>query len=123
MRTIKKHIIHASDSTFGDVNIIRQWHLERGWSDIGYHFVILPSGAVEIGRPVEKIGAHTRGQNKYSIGTCLIGKTEFTKAQFNSLKALHICLSAFFPTVTAHGHREFNPNKTCPNFDVSNVLS
>ena len=48
MRAVTKHIVHCSDSVTGDVREIRQWHLARGWNDVGYHFVIRPDGEVEV---------------------------------------------------------------------------
>ena len=56
-RTIKKIIIHCSATREGQdisVDTIRDWHLKRGWSDIGYHYVIDLNGVVRPGRPVEK---------------------------------------------------------------------
>jgi len=44
MRHLNKVIIHCSATPEGrDVSLdtIRQWHIKRGWSDIGYHYVIL----------------------------------------------------------------------------------
>ena len=122
MRKINKHIIHCSDSAHGDVKTIREWHLARGWSDIGYHFVILQDGTVELGRPLEKQGAHCKGQNAESIGTCLIGKDEFTQEQMLALKSLDNTLSVYFPRITSHPHNEFNKNKTCPNFNIKDIL-
>jgi N-acetylmuramoyl-L-alanine amidase len=122
MRPIRKHIVHCSASTHGNVAEIRRWHLARGWSDIGYHYVILPSGEIEVGRTLNQIGAHCEGQNADSIGTCLIGDTTFTEAQFASLRKIHAQLQALFPGLKAYGHRHFNPHKTCPNFEVAAVL-
>lgn len=121
-RKINKHIIHCSDSTFGDVETIRRWHKERGWIDIGYHFVIKRDGTVEVGRDISAMGAHCLGQNRNSIGTCLIGKKSFNKKQFDALKNLHTLLKVFYPEVTVHGHREFSNYKTCPNFDVKEIM-
>lgn len=73
MREVQKHIIHCSDSTFGDVAEIRRWHIARGFNDVGYHFVIRRDGEVEMGRTLETIGAHCKGHNTNSIGTCLVG--------------------------------------------------
>ena len=59
---------------------IRNWHVnERGWSDIGYHFLVLPDGKVEIGRPLDKIGAHTKAsrRNFTAIGICLVGNFQY----------------------------------------------
>ena len=122
MRPISLHIIHCSASTFGDAAEIRRWHKARGWSDIGYHFVIRPDGEIEVGRTLDKIGAHCEGQNTQSIGTCLIGNTKFSEAQFAALRRIHGMLQALFPGIKAYGHRHFNPHKTCPNFEIETVL-
>lgn len=122
MRYVNKHIIHCSDSTHGNVTKIRKWHKEKGWRDIGYHFVILPNGVVELGRPLEQSGAHCKGYNKTSIGTCLIGVNNFTQAQFASLQNLHHTLGALFPNIQPYAHNEFSKRKTCPNFNVKDVL-
>ena len=39
---------------------------------IGYHFLILPDGTVERGRPESMWGAHTRDHND-TLGICLVG--------------------------------------------------
>lgn len=122
MRSINKHIIHCSDSDFGDVNVIRLWHYARGFKDVGYHFVIRQDGEIELGRPLNEMGAHCAKFNRNSIGTCLIGKDKFNKKQLQSLQKLHAMLSSMFPKITYHAHNEFNTNKTCPNFNVDKVL-
>jgi len=55
--------------------MIREWHLTKGWSDIGYHFIILPDGGWETGRPLYRPGAHcSAGQRNFTgIGICLVG--------------------------------------------------
>lgn len=122
MRAIRKHIIHCSDSEVGDVRLIRQWHLERGWDDIGYHFVIRRDGEVEAGRMLDVVGAHCQGHNADSVGTCLVGVKEFLPGQLAALKRVHAMLKGLWPEVRVFNHREFNLGKTCPNFDVHLVL-
>ena len=64
MRDINKIIIHCTATPEGrdvSVDTIRQWHLDRGWSDIGYHYIIDLEGNLHEGRPVERQGAHVRG--------------------------------------------------------------
>ena len=76
MRNINKIIVHCSASPEGknfSVSEIRRWHLQRGFADIGYHFVIYLDGSVHVGRPLHKSGAHCKGQNKNSIGICYVG--------------------------------------------------
>jgi hypothetical protein len=45
----------------------------RGWSDIGYHYIIMPSGRIYEGRGKGVIGSHCSGQNS-EPGICFDGK-------------------------------------------------
>ena len=130
MRKIDKIILHCSATPEGrdhDVEDIRRWHLRRGFSDIGYHYLIHIDGTIEPGRPIEKRGAHTAGFNKGSIGICYVGgmdkdmkhpKDTRTKAQKDSLiKLMHELIYKYNKDMTIHGHNEF-ANKACPSFNV-----
>lgn len=136
MRDIDELIIHCSDSTFGDASRIKEWHLERGWSDIGYHYVIcngykykgeelganVLDGEIQVGRPIERAGAHARGHNTHSVGICLIGVDEFTELQFMALENLVKGLQVQFgiPSQNVLGHYEVDTHgKTCPNFSMA----
>lgn len=130
MRAINEIIVHCSATREGQeisVDTIRQWHIRRGWSDIGYHFVIYLDGSVHEGRPLEKIGAHAIGHNSYSIGVCYIGgmNKEYTKAkdtrttaQKESLKNLLMSYKNKYKDIKIYGHRDF-ANKACPSFDAT----
>jgi len=52
---------------------IDSWHRKRGWSGIGYHYVVRRDGTVERGRPEAKVGAHCLNHNRHSIGVCYEG--------------------------------------------------
>lgn len=130
MRVIDRIIIHCSDTPEGRyVNAaeIRRWHIqERGWSDIGYHFVILLDGTIERGRPIDRIGAHCKGQNLHSIGICYVGgmtydgkksKDTRTPEQKTAMRQLVQELSRSHGPLTVHGHNEFS-EKDCPCFNV-----
>lgn len=70
---------------------IEQLHLDRGWSAVGYHFVIMPSGRVFEGRPLWALGAHVEGHNHGTIGIALAGNFEEdspTSAAVQSVQAL-----------------------------------
>ncbi len=135
MRQIKQIAIHCSATPEGvdfSADDIRGWHLQRGWSDIGYHFVIRLNGDIEEGRPIEKTGAHVKGYNSQSIGICLVGglddnqqpKATFTDNQLIALEGLLTGLSAFCPNAEILGHRDFpNVHKACPSFDVRHWLA
>ena len=130
MRKINEIIVHCSATREGQeisVDTIRQWHIRRGWSDIGYHFVIYLDGSVHEGRPLKRIGAHTIGHNRNSIGVCYIGgmNKEYTKAkdtrttaQKESLKKLLMSYKNKYKDIKIYGHRDF-ANKACPSFDAT----
>ena len=133
MRTINQIIIHCSatpagrDYTAADID---RWHRQRGFSGIGYHYVIRLDGTIEHGRPVEQIGAHCKGHNATTIGVCYIGglaadcktpKDTRTPAQKTALHRLCQSLLQQYPNATVHGHNEF-ANKACPCFDVQQWL-
>lgn len=130
MRPIDAIIIHCS-YTYSSMDVdaaeIRRWHMEdNGWQDIGYHYVIKRDGTVETGRPVERAGAHVKGHNARSIGVCLVGGkgrlpdpgTNFTPAQWDSLRNLVVELKDRFPNAVIRGHYDYDKHKTCPTFDV-----
>jgi len=134
MREIKRIIIHCSDSNFGDAATINNWHLQRGFDSIGYHYVVLSGirysgddynlqedGMIERGRGDTKQGAHVKGHNEDTIGICLIGKNAFTQKQlFVALPDLLLALVQKHNVLVANilGHRELDSKKTCPNLDM-----
>ena len=129
MRDIKRVILHCTATKEGqDISLetIRGWHVvERNFSDIGYHYVILLNGDIALGRNVFTQGAHTKGANKSSIGIAYVGgldkdgepKDTMSLYQDISFMRLFEALSVTFGKLDLHGHNEFS-NKACPSFDV-----
>lgn len=124
MRNLDKIIIHMSETPAAmDIGIdtIRQWHVqERGFSDVGYHYVIKRDGTIEYGRPLDQAGAHCYGQNAHSIGICYVGGKggdNRTDLQIEAMHRLVRSLIMVFGLMTVHGHDEFS-DKACPNFNV-----
>ena len=67
-------IFHHSLADKSSLNEIRNWHIdERGFAEIGYHYVILKDGTIEHGRDIQFQGAHALEKNHDSIGCCLEG--------------------------------------------------
>ena len=129
-RSINLIVVHCTATEEGkdySVAEIRRWHLKRGFSDIGYHYLIGIDGKVHEGRNVNISGAHTAGYNAHSIGVCYVGgldknhkaKDTRTPAQKASLLRLLTDLKKIYPKATIHGHREY-ANKACPCFDAKN---
>lgn len=123
MRKINRVIIHHADTPANmDIGVeeIRQWHLARGWRDIGYHYVLRRNGSLELGRPIETVGAHAKGHNHDSIGICLVGgkpEVNFTRYQWEWLNRLIEKLMQIHPSVIVIGHKDVAATK-CPGFDV-----
>lgn len=130
MRDINKIILHCSATQEGkDFNVedIREWHLQRGFTDVGYHYVIKLDGTIQDGRNIRSIGAHCKGQNYGSIGICYIGgldkegkgKDTRTKEQKESLfNLIDDLLIAYDLTIEdVYCHYQF-AKKLCPCFNI-----
>jgi len=133
MRKITEIIIHCSATPAGrhlTVQDLDSWHRARGFSSIGYHYVIYLDGSIHPGRPVDEIGAHCLGHNALSIGVCYIGGLDAdtlepadtrTPEQRAALRELIAQLQEQYPGATVHGHNEF-ADKACPCFRVRTEL-
>lgn len=130
-KSTKKIILHCSATREGQdirANTIRQWHKQRGFEDIGYHYVIDLDGKVEKGRDEKMVGAHCVGQNSDSIGICYIGgcdksmqpKNTLTEAQKHTLLNLvYLLLENYHLTIKdVYTHNLFS-SKACPSFSIN----
>lgn len=124
-------VVHCA-ATKPDMDIgaaeIRVWHLERGFDDIGYHYVIRRDGTREAGRPLRYVGAHVSGSNHRSVGVCLVGGLDedgtpdmnFTRRQMRTLEETLTDLEFRYPSAQIIGHRDVpGVTKACPCFDVA----
>lgn len=105
------------------VKDIRSWHLQRGWSDVGYHFVIRRDGRIEKGRDLKTQGAHVKGHNSDSIGVCWVGRSIASDEQLKTMyKLLRGLIDKFdLKPWDIYGHKEVDSGKTCPNLDMNFV--
>ena len=142
MRHIDTTIIHCTATRSNwlegktsqqKVDEVRRWHVEdRGWSDIGYHYLIDRDGTLVEGRPLERTGAHAKGHNTGSVGISLFGghggnvsdqfEDNFTEDQDLALRELIAKLKADHPITKIIGHNEV-ANKACPTFVVRDWLA
>jgi hypothetical protein len=106
-------IFHHSLSKTGNVERIRKWHLDRGWDDIGYHYVILRDGTIEHGRDIKYKGAHAKGSNSDSIGVCLIGDFRIQKPTKEQIMASAVIYHDFCRSYSKSLNIQFHNNK-CP---------
>ena len=88
--------------------MVDKWHKERGFSGIGYHYLILGSGLITKGRDESRTGAHLKGGNSDSIGVCVCGNFETEQplpAQLISLEELILGLLDRFPNAELTWHK------------------
>lgn len=133
MRKIDTIIIHcAATKPSMDIGAkeIDNWHRAKGYFGIGYHYAIRRNGKVELGRPLDKAGAHAKGHNETSIGVCLVGgiddrgnpENNFTPEQWAELAKLVTDLQGRFGALKVIGHNEVAA-KACPSFNVQEWLA
>lgn len=133
MRLINEIIIHCA-ATKPSMDIGAEWiekvHLKRGFSSIGYHYVIKRNGLIDHGRHIAKVGAHCKGKNRHSVGVCLVGgmsednkpEDNFTDAQFERLREVVANLKKQFLDIKkVSGHCDYS-TKPCPCFDVQKKI-
>tara|TARA_A200000113_G_scaffold226000_1_gene249328 strand:- start:16807 stop:17208 length:402 start_codon:yes stop_codon:yes gene_type:complete len=114
-------VVHCADTPDDmDVGVeeITQWHKERGFRTVGYHYVIRLDGTIEQGREPSTIGAHVKGHNDESIGICVVGRGNLTPQQDENLFELIRLLKRTYTDAEIIGHTDLDDGKTCPNFDV-----
>ena len=126
MRRINLIVLHHSDSDVAahdDISVIREWHLKRGFNDVGYHYFIRKDGLIQKGRDLEIIGAHCKGKNKNSIGICLSGRKKFSHHQFKALQMIILNIEAYYDKmIPIYGHNYFTKKKDCPVFNVDKFI-
>ncbi|MCP4587455.1 N-acetylmuramoyl-L-alanine amidase [Pseudoalteromonas sp.] len=128
MREINRIILHCTATVEGlelKASTIDLWHKKRGWSEIGYHYVLYADGTIATGRDIRKKGAHAKGHNYDSVGVAYVGGIDKNKTPKDTMTMqqemafLHLVnsLRVVFGDMSVHGHNEFS-SKSCPSFDV-----
>jgi N-acetylmuramoyl-L-alanine amidase len=128
MRQVKKIILHCTATVEGqefDITDVDRWHKKRGWKSVGYHYLIKQDGTLQVGRSLDEVGSHAKGENSDSIGIVYVGgldankepKDTMTAYQELTLMELIFSLRTVFHWMPVHGHNEYS-NKACPSFDV-----
>lgn len=132
---------HYTDQGYIGCEQINESHVNgRGWSAIGYHFVVKRDGSIQIGRDINQTGAHVGGFNTRSIGISFVagykctsdkyrgvpphsevGPESITQAQHQAFKRFMSAWYKVYPGGNAWGHVDFpnNKGKVDPGFDVS----
>lgn len=128
-RRVERVFLHCSASDADSlasrklVETVRVWHLARGFSDVGYHFLIDKHGEVLAGRSLEKSPAAQKGHNAGTIAICVHGLGEFPQPMLDACRELCRSINeAWRGRISFHGHCEVSA-KSCPVFDYKGLLS
>lgn len=143
-KTTEAIVLHCTATIFSqphNIQSIRAMHKARGWSDIGYHYLIGLKGETWVGRkPLDSIGAQVSGFNSRTLGVSYVGGLRTSDAkptdtrtpqQITSMVALCKKLLKIYPGAVILGHRDLSPDldndgiiepfeymKQCPCFDA-----
>lgn len=138
------HCSATKPSAHIGVEQIREWHIAKGWADVGYHLVITRAGDLQAGRPLDQVGAHVAGFNANSVAVCMVGgldelgrsfinaPQQYTPKQWETAHVVAAFLRRLYPGARVVGHRDLSPDqnkdgkitpqewlKTCPGFDAA----
>lgn len=125
-KSTSRIVLHHAAASVCDAKTIHEWHLNRGFSGIGYHFLVRKDGTIERGRAENLVGAHAAGNNSNSIGICFEGNFEtetMGEAQKNAGKELVEYLKKKYSISTVVRHKDLAAT-ACPgkNFPFEEIL-
>jgi hypothetical protein len=112
--------LHTTGDVAEVIKKIQTFHVrERGWGDIGYHFLIDASGNVWQGRALDWQGAHAGGDDNIgNVGICLLGDFRSSPPNGAALAALErlvegLCERHHIARSKVFGHMKFAKTE-CP---------
>lgn len=124
-------VVHHSATGSGvTAGQIREFHVrERGWKDIGYHGVVLGAPhdfAAVPGRRLTMPGAHTAGQNLWSLGLCLVGNFVDAPPPLEQIMsaaklAAEWCDEFGIGPMAIHPHRKFKATECPGRVDIDDL--
>lgn len=125
-KATNKIVLHHAAASTCDARTVHTWHLGRGFSGIGYHFLVRKNGTIERGRAENLVGAHVAGYNSDSIGICFEGNFEtetMGEAQKNAGAELVDYLKKKYSINTVVRHKDLAAT-ACPgkNFPFEEIL-
>jgi hypothetical protein len=134
-RSWKWIVIHHSATPSGSARTFDRMHRDKGWDELGYHFVIgngtdSGDGQIEVGTrwAKQKWGAHAKTPNNeyndHGIGICLVGNFDIerpTPQQTRSLARLvsHLMRTYNVPASRVLGHQDTGKPTECPGRNMN----
>ncbi|OGS14397.1 MAG: hypothetical protein A2234_11125 [Elusimicrobia bacterium RIFOXYA2_FULL_58_8] len=120
------HYPGTYEEAVAEIQFIQDFHQTgRGWNDIGYHFLIDPLGNIFEGRPLNVVGAHTKGHNTSNVGISMMGSFHppashlLTAAAVNSFAPVGTYLKDTYTVNKSsfYAHRDLQKTD-CPGDDL-----
>jgi len=144
-REITETVIHWTgnfiDQPYVGSEQIHEVHTQRGFTGIGYHYIIRRDGRIQRGRPINQEGFHAKdyGHNSYSIGiahvagyNCVSGTSNperylsaesISDPQWAAQKAFLEVFYRVFPAGQVLGHNQCtDQNDVDPGFNVDDYI-
>ena len=134
-RSWKWIVIHHSATPSGSARTFDRMHRDKGWDELGYHFVIgngtdSGDGQIEVGSrwPKQKWGAHAKTPNNeyndYGIGICLVGNFDIERPTQQQTRALARLVSYLMktydvPSSRVLGHADTGKPTDCPGRNMN----
>lgn len=123
----RRVILHHAEASNCTAEDIHRWHLNRGWSGAGYHFLVRKDGTTYRLRPEDCVGAHAYGSNYDSIGICAEGKyneEEMAEAQKQAIIELVRYLENKYNMNTIQKHKDVCAT-SCPgnNYPFTEIVN
>ncbi len=124
---INRIILHHAAAVNCSADDIHRWHLNKGWSGIGYNFLVRKDGSVYECRPMQYVPAHATGHNTYSIGICFEGNFEvetMSEAQMKAGAELVAYLKEKYNISLVQKHKDVQ-STACPgaNFPFNEIVN
>lgn len=126
MRAKQLIVHHSAGPRSQTPEAIRRFHMEsRGWSDVGYHWLVDQAGEVHAGRDPSLLGAHAP-PNAGRLGVCVIGDNTdpaeaWTPLQWQALSDLIAAVRLIWPGIEVMGHKDTGRQTACPGLEWAEI--
>lgn len=110
-------VLHHMAHSTADVKTVESWHINKGWSAIGYNYFVSFDGTVYKGRGLN-VSASVSGHNDHIISIGFQGDYDITSAkmpekQYKAGVELIKHLLCLVPDAEIKGHKDFG-GSVCP---------
>lgn len=119
-------VLHHFAAKVASPQTVHGWHLNNGWTGIGYHYIVRKDGSIYRGRPENVVGSHTLNYNSYSIGIAAEGDFQLEnmpEVQKNSIIELIAYIKSRYGNLDIKRHKDLMAT-SCPgkNYPFQEII-